>query len=89
MRLARNMHKRAIIAWIIYALEKTIYVLKKDYLQLRKTIHASKKNYYITHILSTIICTSIEFKKKKKKKKKGGTWYFFWYLRGEMKVFCV
>ena len=34
VRLERYMHKRAIIACIIYALEKTILRIEKDYLQL-------------------------------------------------------
>ena len=33
VRLTRDMHKRAIIAQIICMFEKTIYGLKKDYLQ--------------------------------------------------------
>ena len=35
VRLACNMHKRVMIARIIYAFEKTIYGLKKDYLWLK------------------------------------------------------
>ena len=45
VRLVRVMHKRAIIAWIVYALEKTIYWLKKT-IQLGKTIYGSKRTIY-------------------------------------------
>ena len=41
VRLVRVMHKRAIIARIIYALEKTIYGFKIYYLRLGKTIYGS------------------------------------------------
>ena len=46
MSLARVMHKHSIIGRIIYAFEKTIYGLKKDYLRLGKTIYGSKKSIY-------------------------------------------
>ena len=45
------MHKRAIITWIICALEKSIYGLK-DYLRIEKNIYVFKKNIYSFEVIS-------------------------------------
>ena len=55
MHLARDMHKRAIIARIICVLEKTIYGLKNKINGLKKTIYGltiygSKKTIYILRL---------------------------------------
>ena len=42
-RLARDMHEHAIIAWIIYALEKIIYGLKKTIYGLERLFTAHKR----------------------------------------------
>ena len=52
VRLARDMPKRAIIVRIIYALKKTIYGFKKDYLRLGKTIYGLKKDYLRLEVIS-------------------------------------
>ena len=57
--LARIMHKRAIIARIIYVLEKTIY-------RLKKTIYGSKKRLFTTwgyfcRIVSLLLITWCTF----------------------------
>ena len=45
-------HKRAIMAWIIYVLEKDYLRIEKDYLRLGKTIYGFKKTIYSLEVIS-------------------------------------
>ena len=61
VRLTRDMHKRAIIARIIYALEKTIYGLKKTIYGLERLFTAQKRLFtawdYFCRIVSLFLIT--------------------------------
>ena len=61
VRLARDMHKRAIIARIIYALEKAIYGLKKTVYGLERLFTAQKRLFtawgYSCRIASLFLIT--------------------------------